>query len=254
MARTARRVLVDAAVVYAGVMVLLWAVQDRLIYPKPAQDRPPGPLTLLTDDGLTLHGWVTHPDAPGALVFFGGNGLRVADMGSILSPCTDRAIYALPYRGYEGQAGAPRERDLVHDGVAWVKQIQRQHRDVAVVGVSLGSGVAAQVAAQTQPSQLLLITPYDRLDRVAQDHLPWAPVRWLMHDAYNTLAVLPQLRRVPISLLQADADEVVDRARTEALVHEIPGGPIAWDHSPTTHNGVWGNQRVCQFLRARLRP
>lgn len=248
-----KRVLGVLVISYLLVLAGLWLFQDRLLYPRPKASLPFGDLVVVRPD-LTLHGWVTHPEAKAALVVFGGNNMQVLGVGPSWETCTPLAIYALPYRGYEGQAGTPREKDLVADGVALVRQVQQTHPHVALAGISLGSGVAVQVAAQTHPDRVLLITPYDRLDQVAQDHLPWAPARWLMRDHYNSVKVLPALKNVPVALLQADQDEVVGAARTQALAAAIPGGPVAWVHVPTHHNDVWGTPQLCAFLRTQTQP
>lgn len=246
----ARRCLLVLVTSYIVLLMVLWCVQDRLLYPKPGPLVPWGALQVQRPDGL-LRGWVTRPDAQGALVVFGGNAMRVAGVGDAWQPCTDVAIYAMPYRGYEGQRGTPREADIVADGVALVEQVMRHHPRVAIVGISLGSGVAVQVAARTHPERLLLVTPYDRLDQVAQDHLPWIPARWLIRDHYNSLAHVDGLRDVSVSLLQADRDAVIAAARTRALAAAIPGGLVAWNHANTTHNGVWSTPQMCDFLRTQ---
>jgi uncharacterized protein len=243
-----KRIGLSVVVGYVLLLAGLWCFQDRLIYPRPGPLLPWGTLIVQRPD-LTLHGWVTRPEVPEALVVFGGNNMQVAPVGTVWSHCTEAAIYAMPYRGYEGQAGIPNEKDLVADGVALVRQVQRTHPHVILTGISLGTGVAVQVAAQTHPDRLLLITPYDRLDQVAQDHLPWAPVRWLMRDHFNSIRHLPQLKGIPIAIIQADQDEVIHAARTQALAAAILGGPVAWDHAPTSHNGIWGTPQLCNFLR-----
>ena len=57
-----------------------------------------------------------------------------------------------------------------------------------VIGESLGAGVAAMAAARQRDkvAGLLLITPWDRLERIAGFHYPGLPVKWLLRDRYDS--------------------------------------------------------------------
>ncbi|WP_233840431.1 hypothetical protein [Dyella sp. 2HG41-7] len=238
-----------AAIVLAGIFLgALFLAQNSLIYPAPPASAPWGKLVVERPD-ITLHGWIVHPEADSAWVVFGGNALALNPVGDEWRDCTTRAIYLMPYRGYEGQEGSPSEKALVADGIALVRQVRETHRTVGIIGISLGTGVATQVAAQAQPDQLLLVTPYDRLDLVARDHFPYLPVRLLMKDTYNSAAAVAQLRGVSVAVLQADQDEIISSARTRALVAALPSGPTRWLHVPTSHNGVWERPELCSFVR-----
>ena len=70
------------------------------------------------------------------------------------------------YPGYDGRAGSPSEAALVADGIASVEQIyQRYGEPIVLWGESVGSGVAAAVARQSQVplAGLVLLTPWDSL-------------------------------------------------------------------------------------------
>jgi pimeloyl-ACP methyl ester carboxylesterase len=248
----ARKLLVDMVipvlVIATAFIGMLFFIAHRLIYPAPPPSGPWGSLRIERPD-LTLRGWVTRPDAPDAWVVFGGNALPLAPIADAWRYCTTRALYLMPYRGYEGQAGSPSETVLVNDGVALVEQAQKSHRRVGIIGISLGTGIATQVAAQTRPDKLLLITPYDRLDLVAKDHFPYLPVRWIMRDTYDSVAAAKQLGGIPVALLQADQDEIISSERTRALAAALPEKPMLWQHVPSSHNGVWERRELCEFVR-----
>jgi uncharacterized protein len=228
--------------------IALRLLANRVIYPAPPPSAPWGTLVVHRPD-VTLHGWIIHPEADDAWVVFGGNGLALNPVGDQWRDCTARAIYLMPYRGYEGQAGSPSEKSLVEDGIALVTQVEKTHRHVGIIGISLGTGVATQVAVRTHPDQLLLVTPYDRLDRVAQDHVPYLPMRWLMRDTYDSAAAAAQLGDLPVAILQADQDEIISPERTRTFVAALPNKPSRWLHVPTSHNGVWERPELCSFVR-----
>ena len=69
------------------------------------------------------------------------------------------------YRGYGGSTGAPSEKALVSDALAVWDWARAEHSEVAVVGRSLGSSVAVQLAAARSVSLVVLVTPFDSLVR-----------------------------------------------------------------------------------------
>lgn len=234
-------------VLISAPFVFLYLFQDRLLYPGAKAVYTFGDLTITRPD-LTLRGWVIHPEADDALVVFGGNGMSLSGFASRLGQCSDRAIYLLPYRGYEGQAGSPRERDLLGDGVALVDEVAKKHANVGIVGISLGSGVAVEVAAQRHPRRLLLVTPYDSIANVGSEAFG-IPLGWLVRDHYDTHAAAAGLGSVPVYVLQATHDQVISSARTEALVRSLPHPPLSWAHVNAGHNSILRTEEFCQALR-----
>ena len=84
------------------------------------------------------------------------------------------------YPGYGPRGGSVGERSLVDDaGQAIALAHGLYGPPVLVVGESLVFGVAAAAAARQRDKAagLLLITPWNRLERVAGFHYPWLPVR-----------------------------------------------------------------------------
>lgn len=234
-------------VLIAAPFVVLYFFQDRLLYPGAEAVEAFGDLTIKRPD-LTLRGWVIHPEADDALIVFGGNGMSLSGFASRLGQCTGRAVYLLPYRGYEGQAGTPRERDLIGDGMALVDEAARKHTNVAIVGISLGSGIAMEVAAEKHPQRLLLVTPYDSIVNVGSETFG-IPLGWLVRDHYDTGAAAARLGDVPVYVLQASNDQVIGSARTEALVRSLPRPPVRWDHVSAGHNSILRTDEFCRALR-----
>ncbi len=59
-----------------------------------------------------------------------------------------------------------------------------------MIGRSLGSGVAVQLAANpvSKPTlrQLILVTPYGSLAEIAANSFSWIPVNWLLKDRFDS--------------------------------------------------------------------
>ncbi|MGO4780104.1 alpha/beta hydrolase, partial [Lysobacter sp. 2RAB21] len=100
---------------------------------------------------IVLRGWRLNAGREKALIYFGGNAERIENMRETLAQWfPDRTIYLLSYRGFGASDGAPEEAALVADGLAIFDQVAREHpgQPIAVIGRSLGSGVASFVAGK----------------------------------------------------------------------------------------------------------
>ncbi len=212
-----------ALALYAVMCCVLYVMQDRLLYFPTPEARPQGATAVLIQSGeLMLKAWQLHGDLPHALIYFGGNAEDVAaKIPEYAAAFPDRAVYLVHYRGYGGNAGTPSEKLLVADAQAIYDDIDRRHERVAVMGRSLGSGVATAVAATRPVEKVILVTPYDSISKVAADHYSWVPVRWLVKDTFDSVRRVRDIQ-APILVVIAARDDVVLRPRSEALVAAIP--------------------------------
>ena len=86
-------------------------------------------------------------DGPRALVYFGGNAEVIASTVPELAELFhDWAIYGMHYRGDSGCSGRPAETALRSDARSLFKLVHSRHPAVIVVGRSLGSCLAGQLA------------------------------------------------------------------------------------------------------------
>lgn len=250
-----RRVLAAVAGVavaaYLAICALLFAAQDRLLYfPVPGR-AVDAPLLALARPGARVNVSTRNADAAEAVVYFGGNAEDTsAALDTLARAWPDRALYALHYRGYGGSEGRPRETDLVGDAQALARLVQARHRSLILVGRSLGSGIALQVAADVHPRRLLLVTPYASIAGLGAAQFPWVPVRLLMRDRYDSAAVAPRID-VPTTIIAAADDTVVPPWSTRQLLAAFrPGVAHAVVLDRTGHNDVDVDPRYVHALRA----
>ncbi|WP_201800002.1 alpha/beta hydrolase [Andreprevotia sp. IGB-42] len=217
--------LILLAVSYAVICTLMYLLQRRLIYfPQPAAIATPANSQALKLGEVTLQISVQQNPGRQAVLYFGGN---AEDVSQTLAPLSvafpGRALYLPHYRGYGGSAGNPSEAALVSDGLKLFDWVHRQHPDITLIGRSLGSGVAIQVAAQRPASKLVLVTPYDSIQRMAQQQFPWLPVSLLLADKYESWRYVAALK-MPTMLIMAGDDRVIPQAHTLALWQQFPAG------------------------------
>ncbi|CAM2184863.1 Alpha/beta hydrolase [Paraburkholderia sacchari] len=183
-------------------------VSDRLVaWPTPEAFRglaaePPG----------TLRGT--------AIVFHGnaGHAGHRSCYATALNALGLRVILA-EYPGYGPREGSPDEETLVADAKETIALAHsRFGAPMMLIGESLGAGVVAAAGSRERDkiAGLLLITPWDSLEHVAAFHYPWVPVRWLMHDRYDSVAHLAEFGR-PVLVVVAERDSIVPARFGEAL-------------------------------------
>ncbi|HXW73285.1 MAG TPA: alpha/beta hydrolase [Steroidobacteraceae bacterium] len=214
-----------ATLSYGALCALLYLMQDRLLYLRtPEVARAGAGVIRLKCGEATLNIWELHAEQRAAVIYFGGNAEDVgANLADFAAAFTDRALYLVNYRGYGGSSGHPSESALKADAESIYDWVSARHERTAVMGRSLGSGVATELATRRPIERLVLITPYDSIANVAADHFFWLPVRWLVRDRYDSLTRIGKVRS-PVLAVVAEYDEVVLRARSDALIAAIPAG------------------------------
>lgn len=206
---------------YAGILVLMYVFQRQLMYfPDPARTPPAAAglaqaqeVRLATVDGERLIAWHVPPrgDRPVMLYFHGNGGalnLRV-DRFKWLTADGD-GLVALSYRGYGGSSGRPSEQGLINDALAAYDFAVSRYpaRRIVLWGESLGSAVAVALAAQREVGGLILDAPFTSAADVGAAAYPFAPVRWLIKDAFRSDRRIGKVK-APVLVLHGERDRVV---------------------------------------------
>lgn len=199
------------AAVYVGLCAMLFFTQRGQIYfPTPERGNAPG--LVLENDGVTLRVATRERAGQRAVIYFGGNAEDVSfSLHGLSEAFPEAAIFAAHYRGYGGSEGRPSEAALVADGIALLEHVRARHPGITVIGRSLGSGVAVQVAAGRAVERLVLVTPFDSLVEVAAGHFPLLPVRLLLRDRYESIRYARDIDAL-VTVIVAGADRIVPPA------------------------------------------
>lgn len=186
---------------------------------------------------------------PRALIYFGGNAEDVSrNLPEFAQAFPDYAVYLLNYRGFGGSGGSPSEEAIAEDALALFDQVYASHPQVAVIGRSLGSGVAVRLASQRPVQQLILVTPYNSLEEIAARQYPWVPVKWLLKDRFESGKYAAHIR-VPTLLLAASDDEVIPRASTQRLLENFPQGVAVLRVVPDSgHNSISDRVQYLEWM------
>jgi dipeptidyl aminopeptidase/acylaminoacyl peptidase len=226
-----------ASVLWLGLTAAVAANQRRLVFNPTAKrevenPRSSGhrtrPVVLRANDGTRLCGWLMTPLLPGpqpAVLYFGGRSEEVSwvarDAGKLFPGMT---VLAMNYRGYGESQGDPAEAHMVEDGSTLFDWLAgRGHVDpqrIAIVGRSLGSGVAVQVAKERPAHSVVLITPYDSILAIAKRRFRTMPIEYMLRHRFESIKYAPALT-APTYVLRAEVDDVIPHSHTDQLVAKL---------------------------------
>ncbi len=250
-----QRLILSAALltltIYAGLCITLFFYQRSLIYfPQPRAITSAPLLALPTDAGSTLVS-IRETKNTKALLFFAGNADDAAGyMAEFSASHPDHALYLMHYRGYGGSSGIPTEAALFADALALFDHAYAQHKDVLVIGCSLGSGIAAYVASQRAVAKLILVTPYDSIERIAAGRFPWMPIKLLLKDKYESWRYAAKIT-APTLIIAAANDTVIPAKHTQALFGAFSKGVATMKIiANVDHNSIANNAEYLALLAA----
>lgn len=219
-------VLVVIAAIYVALCTTLFLVQRKMLYiPQPAMDLPSDTNHIEFEAGdIKLRGWVINPGNDKALQYYGGNAEQIEQhVDFFKSALPHYTVYLVPYRGYGNNEGKPAEKDLYRDAEIIYDAIAKNHSAVSLIGRSLGSGVATHIAASRPIQKLVLITPYDSIQNVAQQRYWMFPMAIVLRDKHLSWKRANRIS-VPTLVLLAEDDTIIPRKNSENLIAHFSSG------------------------------
>jgi pimeloyl-ACP methyl ester carboxylesterase len=232
--------VVILAALYLALCAALFVFQRALIYyPQPRAFGSAETLLILPVDDAQILVLIGPRVGPKALIYFGGNAEDVSrSLPEFAQAFPEHALYFMHYRGYGGSSGSPSEEAIARDAMALFDKVYADHPQVAVVGRSLGSGVAVRLASVRPAVKLLLITPYNSLEELAARQFRWFPVQWLLQDKFESWRYAGHIT-IPTRLIAAEQDEVIPAASTRRLFSHFPPGVATLQViAGTRHNSI----------------
>ncbi len=224
---------------YAAVLGLLWWGQERLLfYPQPL---PAGHRfdfgadvheTWVDVPGARLHALHLRLPAPEGIVFYlhgnAGN-LEGWFANAEFYRRANHDLFMIDYRGYGKSSGRiTSQAQLQADVAAAWAQIAPAYtgRQRVFYGRSLGSGLAATLAAQVQPELTVLASPYLSMQALAGELYPWVPSALLRYPLRTDLA-LPALHG-RVLLVHGRQDALIAPSHSARLQALRPGTDVLW--------------------------
>ncbi|MDJ0739130.1 MAG: alpha/beta fold hydrolase [Gammaproteobacteria bacterium] len=244
-----------AVLTYVGFGAVLYLAQRAFLY-MPVGENPSRdvPVEWVDVDGAQLKVWTVVGSEPeAAVLYFGGNAEDVYyNAGDFRQHLPDATAYLVNYRGYGGSSGSPSEAALFADALALFDRLAERHARIAVVGRSLGSGIAVYLASQRPVHRLVLVTPHDSVLALAERHYPVYPVRLMLKDRYESVAYAADVA-APVLLLVAQNDGLIPPEHAQRLADALPAELVnRVEIHGSGHNGISGHPAYWTAIRTFL--
>ncbi|AIF81035.1 hypothetical protein I862_02360 [endosymbiont of Acanthamoeba sp. UWC8] len=228
------RIIIACMVLYLGVMGYIYLNQRTLLY-HPEQEmiglesyNMPGTeeIFLTTKDGVKIQAWYKKPDTGKEMViFYHGNSGHIPQRIDKLKELNAMGYgFIIPaWRGFGKSEGFPTEKGILNDAEATIEFIKKEGYDlkkVIVIGESLGTGVATQMAAKHEFKGLLLITPYTTIQDRASEIYFYIPVKYLLKDNFDTINNISKVK-VPVIIIHGDNDEIIPHTHSLKIIEKV---------------------------------
>jgi pimeloyl-ACP methyl ester carboxylesterase len=262
--KTTLSVLKIAALAYIVVCVVLYFIQERLIFfPEkiaPAYrfqfDGPFEEMHFTTTDRIVLHGLLFKSEHSKGLIFYlHGNAGSLRSWGAIAKTYTDLHydLFMLDYRGYGKSEGTISNETQFYNDVQQVYdslQTKYSEKETVVLGYSIGTGAATKLASVNHPKLLILQAPYYSLTDLMRHTFPLLPAFMLKYH-FPTHTFLKNCT-MPVVIFHGDKDEVIYYGSSLTLKALFkPADTLVALHAQG-HNGMSDNPAYCAALRSIL--
>jgi uncharacterized protein len=254
--KTLITMLITFALVYLVIMVLVWLMQDRLIFfPQPLAYQVPvhenlEEVFITTRGGNQLHGWLRK--APAAdpqklIIYFGGNAEEVSHMLAAAPGYAGWAYLLMNYPGYGNSEGRSGKTSFYDAALAiYDYALTRQDIDTAgivVMGRSIGTGSAVFLAGHRKVRAVVLISPFESLGAVARSSMWFLPVGLLLRHNFKPERYAKNIT-APLLAFYGTRDNIIPPRHSINLTQSWKGEHILIPLQGYGHNDIFASQQL----------
>ena len=231
-------IILGVAGAYVAILLLLWALQERITFPAPRAALPDPQrvdsagerIQLVMHDGTRLAGWYLPPAAHGptspALLWFYGNGETIGAIWPVIREFRPpgAALLVVDYPGYGASEGRATEAGIYEAGALAYRALASRAgvdpKRIYVYGRSLGSAVATRTAADFPAAGLILESPFTSARDMAARTYRIFPL-FLVRLRLDNLETIRQVR-CPVLVFHGTADRLVPMEMGRRVAEAAP--------------------------------
>ena len=208
--------------IYFFIFLILFFFQRNLLY-HPSENNYSGDkitvpiekVKIITQDNIELLAWYHKKKIQKnkTILFLHGNAGSLANRIHKINHFENMNINFLiiAWRGFSGNEGFPSEKGLYEDAksaVRWLKQNGIKEEDIIIYGESLGTGIAVEIAQNSNFAGLILESPFTSMIEAAKNKYPIFPIRFLLKDKYENDKKIKNVKS-PLLIMHGEVDKIV---------------------------------------------
>ena len=207
-------------------------------------DIPFESLTFAATDGTRLSGWYI-PFAASSHVFLisHGNAGNIGDraaMGDFVQREFRTNVLMYDYRGYGHSDGKPSEAGLYSDidgAFAYLRSRGFESQSIYLIGQSLGSAVAVDLASRQNVGGIILEAPFPSVRTLARRITFSLPFDLVMRSRFDSLSKITRIQ-APIAVVHGREDPVIPYDLGLKLFEAIRGSKKFYSVDGAVHEGA----------------
>lgn len=247
------RILQILLILYLIICGLLYFFQEKLIFfpHKLRKDykfqfnQSFEELNIKTTDQILLNGLLFKADSSKGLIFYlHGNAGALNSWGGVAKTYTDLGydVFMLDYRGYGKSEGKiTSQEQLFQDVQTTYDEIKKRYNEdkIIVLGYSLGTGLATELASTNNPKLLILQAPYYSFTDLMKYYYPIIPTFILKYKLPTDEFI--RNCKVPIVIFHGTDDEVIYYGSSLKLKNYFKNTDTLITLKGQLHNGITYN-------------
>jgi pimeloyl-ACP methyl ester carboxylesterase len=251
------RLIKVVILIYCLAGIVLYYGQEKLIFAPIKAERnswynfslPSTELNLNYDQNTNLNivefratDRAADSQAKGVVLFFHGKGGNISSYTPDVPNFTANGyeVWMMDYPGYGKSTGSRDEASLYKYSLVFYKLARSRWKPEQIIlcGKSLGTGIAAQLAAVRDCRRLILESPYYSLTSIGQHRFPIYPIGLMMHWKFPTYEFLPRVT-APVTIFEGDQDRTVPYSNSERLKPFLKAGDEFVTVEGAGHNDLY---------------
>lgn len=216
-------------------------------------------ISLIAKDGIKVNGWFVKNSSAGRpkiLIYFGGNAEEVSYLIEKAPEFNDWSLVLINYRGYGQSGGKVSERSLYSDALEiydhFINRKDIKDPKIAIMGRSIGTGVATYLASKRKTDAVILVSPYTSLKALAKVHYPFLPAGLILKYKFDSIKRAPEIK-APGLILAAAEDRTIPPGQSYQLAEKWGGTLKIKEFAEADHNTL-GDDRdywktIATFLK-----
>lgn len=259
MIKFIKRLFIVLVVGYLAICVALFFYQERLLFFPEVLDADykfefANEFTeenIITKRGDTINGLLFKADdSKGVILYLHGNAGSLKSVGNesenLLPLGYD--VFMIDYAGYGKSSGEITSQERLFEDMQTIyDRVKRDYNEenIIIVGYSIGTGIAAKLASDNNPSMLVLQAPYYSMLDMMKRRYAYVPT-FILDYTLNTNAYLKNTD-VPVHLFHGKDDIVIPLASSKLLAKDLDLPLYVIKNQG--HSGLTGNEEVIEKMK-----